>query len=123
MSTEIHTGAAPAAAPRGRTTARPTATAAPPVDLYESTEGYCAVIDVPGVTRDGIDVTIENGQLSLRAMRRLAAADLVHALSFLVPEDVDPASIDAHLAAGVLEIRMAKSPAARARRIAVRGGS
>jgi HSP20 family molecular chaperone IbpA len=38
---------------------------APPVDIYETVDGLVVMADLPGVAKDGVDVRVENGLLTL----------------------------------------------------------
>ncbi len=38
---------------------------APPVDIYETPDGLVVMADLPGVAKDGVDVRVENGVLTL----------------------------------------------------------
>lgn len=104
----------------------------PRVDVFENDAEYLVVADVPGVTKDALDVRFEEGELRLEARRRAAppapdarllaeeyrAADFRRA--FAMPEGVDADKIDAELANGVLKVHLPKSAARRPRRIEIR---
>jgi len=38
----------------------------PPVDIFESEDGLVVVVDMPGVDKDGIDIRVDNGILTIR---------------------------------------------------------
>jgi HSP20 family molecular chaperone IbpA len=119
-------GQAPARAETGRLAVRPR------VDVFENDAEYLVVADVPGVTKDAIDVRFEEGELRLEARRAAAApAQDTRALAeeyraadfrraFAMPEGVDAEKIDAELANGVLRLHLPKSAARRPRRIDIR---
>src|SRR5579871_1866609 len=48
----------------------PSATWTPRVDIYEEAERFVVVADVPGVEAKDIDITAENGVLTVRGERR-----------------------------------------------------
>jgi len=84
----------------------------PRVDVLENEAEYLIIADVPGVTKDAIDVHFAHGEL------RLEAAEYVRA--FAMPDGVDADKIDAELAHGVLRVHVPKSAAKRPRRIDIR---
>ena len=106
--------------------------AAPPVvDVYENVDELLLLVDVPGVTNDGIDVQLDKAQLTIRAKRQeespgaLVAAEYRandYLRVFTVPSGIDPAKIDAQLSGGVLRLRLPKSESIKPRRIEVRQG-
>jgi len=103
----------------------------PVVDVYENVDELLLLVDVPGVTNDGIDVQLDKGQLTILAKRREdAAGSLVageyrpsdYLRIFSVPQGIDPSKIDAQLSGGVLRLRLPKSEAVKPRRIEVKQG-
>ena len=118
-----------------RNAAAATATAAlrvPEVDIVERKDEFLVLLDMPGLTLQDIDVTLEKGQLRVTgrppARHEAAARRLVEEFawggferSFRVGESVDAANVSAHYQDGVLQLRLPKSQAARPRTIEVRG--
>ena len=117
---------------RGDTTAervqeRPLA--APLVDVYENKDELVILADVPGATKDTVSVHIDEDQLTLEARRSFEAPGTLLAgesrphdyqRAFVVPEGIDASKIEAHLAGGVLRVRLPKSEAHKPRHIAVK---
>ena len=111
-------------------------TVAPYVDVFENANEILLWADVPGATREGIDVHVEKGQLTLAARRPPAAVDGGPRLTpletehrahdyyrvFAVPSGIDATRIEAELTAGVLKVRLPKSEALKPRRIEVKAG-
>jgi HSP20 family molecular chaperone IbpA len=106
-------------------------TVAPPVDVYENADELLVVADVPGASRDAIDVQLEKGQLTILARRggettgtpvatEYRARDYFRVFS--VPQGIDASRIDAQLTAGVLRLRLPKSESLKPRRIEVKQG-
>lgn len=101
---------------------------APAVDVYENADEYLVVADLPGVSREDIDVQFERGELTLQARRRSTHegvlsrefAEVDFRRSFRVPEKVDTQNIAAELEHGVLQLRLPKSPEIRPRKIQVK---
>ncbi len=105
------------------TSTRPRYVARPPVDIYESDEGLLLRADLPGVEREGLNLRLEQGVLTISA-RRLLGTDpqgpfAEYLRRFHVPRDTDPAQIGARLEAGVLTVELPKTDAAKPRVIQV----
>jgi HSP20 family molecular chaperone IbpA len=93
------------------------ATVAPLVDVYEDQNELLLVADVPGATKDDINVSLEKGLLSIE-VKRSDAYDYFRAFS--IPQGIDGSKIDAELKSGVLRLRLPKSEATKSRRIEIR---
>ena len=102
----------------------------PSTDVYETEEGLTLVMEMPGVARDGLDVSLEDGVLRVEGRldpskyQELAPVyteyNVGHyARSFALSDKVDQDNIGATLEDGVLTLTLPKAPAARPRRIAV----
>lgn len=103
----------------------------PAVDIREEEGRFVVEADVPGVAPEDIEVTMENGVLSIRGerrsevtsdeggVRRLERSRGVFYRRFALPESADPESIKARGIAGVLRIEIGKRESARSRRIPV----
>lgn len=102
--------------------------ATPAVDIFENVEGYVLRADLPGVSKDNVDLEYERGELRIHARRDwndLATSQrefggIVYRRAFKFPEAIDSAHIHAELTDGVLELRLPKSPESRPRKIEVR---
>lgn len=90
----------------------------PPVDIYEEDDALVLLVDLPGLTRDDIDLTIHQDSLTLEGER--AAPDGCAGIrlerpmgrfrrSFRMRMPVDPASVQATYRNGVLRIRLPRS--------------
>lgn len=102
----------------------------PSTDAYETEDGLTLVMEMPGVARDGLDVSLEDGVLtvegrldfsSYREMTPVYTEYNVghYARSFSLSDKVDQDNIGAKLEDGVLTLTLPKAQAARPRRIAV----
>ncbi|MEK0446903.1 MAG: hypothetical protein RLZZ399_2224 [Verrucomicrobiota bacterium] len=100
--------------------------ALPLSELTETPEAFELVVELPGVSRENLDITVENGQLRLFARR--AGPDpgraLVRELSqgdwareFRLGSTVDTARISAKLDRGILRLRLPKLPQSQLRHI------
>lgn len=104
----------------------------PKADVRETDEAFWLRIDVPGVRPEDVNLWCENGSLHLRckcAPRHAGKRALWweydvgdYARSFALGESLDGSTVEAHLAAGVLTVRLPKVEAARPKRIPVRAG-
>jgi HSP20 family molecular chaperone IbpA len=106
-------------------------TIAPVVDVYENADDLLLLVDVPGVTNDGVDVQLDKGQLTILAKRCEDAPGALLAGEyrscdylrvFSVPQGIEPSKIDAQLSGGVLRLRLPKSDSVKPRRIEVKQG-
>lgn len=101
---------------------------APLVDVYESADELLVVADLPGVTREGLAINLEKGELAIEGRRSDAAhlgpgADGAglpeYRRSFLVPQGIDADRIKADLKDGVLRIHLPKAAALKPRQIPI----
>ncbi len=106
----------------------------PPVDISEDEKEYLISVELPEVAKDAVNVTMENGLLSIRGERSFTRDDSTKyhrmersygnfARSFSIPSDADHSSIQANFKDGMLYIKIAKNEAAKPRQIEVRIGS
>ncbi|MCO6440899.1 MAG: Hsp20/alpha crystallin family protein [Nitrococcus mobilis] len=105
----------------------------PAVDIREEAGRFLVEADVPGVNPEDIEVTMENGVLSIRGerkhetvseeggVRRVERSQGVFHRRFSLPESADPDAIKARGSNGVLIIEIGKRETALPRRIPVEG--
>lgn len=109
------------------------ATITPAVDIYEDAQGVTLWADLPGVTRDKLDVQVHDSNLAIEAEAvvatpanlRLQHADVREprfARTFTLSPDFDTSKIEASLQDGVLKLTIPRRDEARPRRIEVRTG-
>ncbi|NIR61603.1 MAG: Hsp20/alpha crystallin family protein [Gammaproteobacteria bacterium] len=104
----------------------------PAVDIREDPERFVLRADLPGVDPKDIDVTMENGVLTIRGERKLeheAGDEAGRARServfgsffrrFTLPGSAAPERISAKTRNGVLEVTIAKRESVQPRRIEV----
>ena len=123
-----------APAPAGTERTRARRVYVPRTDIYETKEALVLVADMPGVTPDGLDVTLERRELTIRGRTGDAAASEgyspVHReyesgdyeRAFTLSEDIDAGRIEARLKDGVLRLTLPKAGPAQAERIQVQAG-
>ncbi|MCR4466771.1 MULTISPECIES: Hsp20/alpha crystallin family protein [unclassified Burkholderia] len=108
-------------------------TLTPAVDIYESNQGVTLWADLPGVTKDKLDVKVHDSSLSIEAEAvvptpanlRLQHAEVREphfARTFTLSPDFDTSKIEASLQDGVLKLTIPRRDEARPRRIEVRTG-
>jgi HSP20 family molecular chaperone IbpA len=104
---------------------------APAVDIFEDSAGITLLADMPGVSRDRLDVRLDGDSLVIEGRVELNAPAEMRALwaevdvprfrrSFTLSRELDAARIEANLKDGVLTLRVPKHPHAQPRRIQVR---
>lgn len=103
----------------------------PVVDIKEEKGQFVLHADLPGVSRESIDITMEDGVLSIRGERRLEEAgeegeykrlERAHGVfyrRFSLPDTADPEGIQARCKEGVLEVVIPKRDSVKPRRIEV----
>ena len=69
--------------------------ATPPVDILEDGEKILLRTDLPGVKKNDIQLTLEDGALQLRAVR--LSRDLTYRRTFTLSREIDPTSVEAQL--------------------------
>jgi HSP20 family protein len=104
-----------------QTTQQPTQTnktiVHPLVDVLENDSEFLLVADLPGVTKDALQITANGNQLEIGA----ETDTLEYKRSFALGDDVDLEAIEAKLEYGELRIHLPKRAQARVRKIAVAG--
>lgn len=107
------------------------ATGAYPVDIREDNDHIYVEAELPGFTRDQVNVTLENRVLSIIAERgkptleegtkeHLSERRFIRvARSFTMPDTVDEGKVDAKLVDGVLKLTLHKKEEVKPRRIEV----
>ncbi len=104
---------------------------APLVDVVEQEKEYLIKAELPEVRREDVKVTVQNDVLSIAGERlrekeekgkkfhRIERAYGSFSRSFTLPEDADPAKINAEFKNGVLIVHLAKSEKARPKTVEV----
>ena len=108
---------------------RPIPTVGALVDIYENDDEILLHADMPGIEKDNISVNVDNGTLTLSAVRKLETkgvttweefGDVEYKRSFSVPQTIDVSKVDAELKDGVLRLHLPKSEAAKPRQIEIK---
>jgi HSP20 family protein len=106
----------------------------PPVDLYETATDFILTADLPGLSRDQIDVSVDDNRVVIRGERVGGPIDMpceqFHRVerghgrfsrSFALPDAVDVSRVSADLKDGILTVRIPKTRGRGASRVAVSG--
>jgi len=100
----------------------------PPVDIYETDKGLTVVADLPGVGKDGLELCVKKGMLTIQGTpAHLLTKDPAHAefrlmkffREFELGDTIDVDHITADLKQGVLTILLPKLEEAKPRTIPV----
>jgi HSP20 family molecular chaperone IbpA len=102
----------------------------PPVDVIEDSTGITLYADLPGVSKDKLELSVEGDMLSIEGevgieMPQSMQASYAEVNSaryrrmFTLSKELDPSKISAELAQGVLKLRIPKAEHAQPRRIQV----
>jgi HSP20 family molecular chaperone IbpA len=103
----------------------------PAVDIFEDVGGITLLADMPGVSKDRLDVKVDGDNLCIEGRVELAELTEMRALwaevsvprfrrSFTMSRELDTSRIEANLKDGVLTLRVPKHAHAQPRRIEVR---
>lgn len=87
----------------------------PLVDVLENEQEFLLIADMPGVSRDALEITVDSGQLELRAETETHE----YHRSFTLGHDVDLDAVEGKLEFGQLEVHLPKRAEAQARRITI----
>ena len=102
----------------------------PSTDVYETPDAFVLMIDLPGVAKDAINVTMENGTLNVRAKiephhsphARLLFKELrgtTYYRVFNLGDGIDRTNVDAHYELGTLTIKLFKKEETKPREIQI----
>ncbi|MBA4175732.1 MAG: heat-shock protein [Leptothrix sp. (in: Bacteria)] len=111
--------------------AREERTLLPPVDVLEDATGITLYADLPGVAREGLNLSVEGDTLAIEGSMALPLPDGLqpsHAevqqsryrRLFTLSKELDAGRIAAELSQGVLRVRIPKAEHAQPRRIEVK---
>lgn len=111
-----------------------TETAAYPVDIREDEQSIYVEAELPGFNKDEIEVSLEQGVLSISAEHRAEQEDKEEKgrthlrersyrrieRSFTLPTKVDESDVDARLEEGVLHLTLKKTQSEQPRKISIK---
>jgi HSP20 family protein len=106
-----------------------TAYVTPLANIVETKDGYVLQAEMPGVSRDGLEVTVENGDLTILGRRKNYESPgvLLYGESrgadfrrtFEIDPSIDAAGISAKIEQGILTLLLPKAEAVKPRKISV----
>lgn len=101
----------------------------PDIDVRANDEEIVFTADVPGLKHDDLEITLDDGVLTIKGQRRyegsgkekvwLGRSYGSFSRSFTLPDTVDAERLAADLADGVLTVRVPQQPKARPRKITI----
>ena len=116
-------------APTPNATVQPAKAIVPRVNIHQDEEGYTLKAEMPGVSKDGVEVTVEDGQLKIVGRRKEEAtlgravyrerSSAEYRRTFDLDRSIDHSKVSAHIEQGLLTVRLLKSEALKPRRITV----
>ena len=104
------------------------------VDVREDEDQYLVQADLPGLERENVEITFEDGVLTIEAKHGSDAEEKgdgycvrerrfgTFTRSFRVPSDVDADNINAGLKNGVLSVTLPKAETAKVKKVQVKDG-
>ena len=100
----------------------------PTVNIYETDDGYTLEADIPGVSRDGLEIHLDQNELTLVAHRQPLPGGTEHYREsangdfrrvFELDPEIDTDKIAARVEQGVLTLHLPRREAVKPRKIAV----
>lgn len=101
----------------------------PHVDIFEDKDEIILMADMPGVSKDGVQVLLEGNELTIIGRRPEEPSEVhylikesrpgVYRRTFRLDPCIDTSKIRAHIEQGVLTIHLPKAEAHKARKIEV----
>jgi HSP20 family protein len=102
---------------------------APPASVIEAGDGYALEVEMPGVNKEGLDISVENNELTITGRRSFPAVEgtLIHHESrpenFRRTFDLDPSidanKISAKIDQGLVRLTLPKAEHVKPRKITV----
>lgn len=104
----------------------------PKVDIVEREKDYFFLVELPGLEKDDVKLTVENGVLTLKGERKqfetgkgdeFSRRERLYGKferSFNLPDDINIEKVDAKMKNGVLELTVTKKPEALPKEIEIK---
>ncbi len=102
---------------------------APEVNIFETRDGYVLEAEMPGVSKDGLEITVEGNELTITGRRspETVSGDAIfcerqttdYRRVFELDPAIDTAKVSAKMEQGVLTLTLPKSERVKPRKIAV----
>ena len=105
----------------------------PNVDIFEDGSGITVMADLPGVSKEGLDIQVDNEVLSIDGCVEVTLPEGMderyaefratrYQRSFSLSSELDGEKVEARLKDGVLSMRIPKREAYQPRKIEIRAG-
>ena len=118
---------------KGQEATRPTRAFMPNADIFETEDALTAVLEMPGVDRDNINISVENGVLTVEGTINFGKYEGLQPVyseynvgpfrrSFRMSSRIDQDNISAEMSDGVITLVLPKVEEVKPRRIEVRTG-
>ena len=99
----------------------------PAADIYETATGYAIAIDLPGISRDAVEIDVDDNRLIVKGTRIVEESKQrserprgKFLRTFSIPGSVDHGGIGADYKDGVLQIRLPKRQEQKAQKITIK---
>jgi HSP20 family protein len=102
---------------------------APPASVIEAGDGYTLEVEMPGVNKSGLDISVENNELTIIGRRSLPVVEgtLIHHEShpenfrrtFELDPSIDANNISAKIEQGLVTLTLPKAEHVKPRKITV----
>lgn len=100
----------------------------PLADVFETETDYTVVLDLPGIDRNALEVTVDDNRLTVKGSRlvdetKQHRAERPHGKffrTFTVPKTVEQAKVTAEYKDGVLELKLPKRKEQKAQRVEIK---
>ena len=99
----------------------------PAADIYETATGYVIAIDLPGISRDAVEIDVDDNRLIVKGTRLVPESKHrserprgKFLRTFSIPGSVDQDGIGADYKDGVLQIRLPKRQEPKAQKITIK---
>lgn len=118
---------------KGQEATRPTRAFMPNADIFETEDALTVVLEMPGVDRDNINISVENGVLTVEGTINFGKYEGLQPVyseynvgpfrrSFRISNRIDQDNINAEMSDGVITLVLPKVEEVKPRRIEVRTG-
>lgn len=101
----------------------------PPASVSETSDSYTLELEMPGVNKEGLDISVENNELSIvgRRLNKPIEGTVLHRESrphnyrrtFEIDPSIDAGKISARIIQGVVTLTLPKAEEVKPRKIAV----
>jgi HSP20 family protein len=99
----------------------------PAADIYETESGYAIALDLPGISRDAVEIDVDDNRLIVKGTRNVEPSKHRNerprgrfVRTFSIPGSVDQGGIGADYKDGVLQIRLPKRQEQKAQKITIK---